>query len=256
MSPSGLQENSSEPSGNGLGFVYVANGDTERMKDAEVGMEIENVDNAPPWIVVDHSLKSIVAAKWPGRLWKVQVVRAAPEQPNSSANYTRAVAVRVLEEVPVARLFGIHGERVCEIVAKASELQIEQVVALAEALDLGAADDAYSRAWDSWLERVDPNSSHLGESHAGTLCIFAGGTRSPIGVGLSLVYGQVVKRARALLGDSAFVTDTEGDEWLEPTWLAASSALLHAAMASGAPELLSQDDIQTLTSAWRLTFES
>ena len=51
------------------GFVFVADADDGPMRDAAAGKTIRNTDDAPPWIVVDQAIESIVVSKWPGKLW-------------------------------------------------------------------------------------------------------------------------------------------------------------------------------------------
>jgi hypothetical protein len=73
---------------------------------------------------------------------------------------------------------------------------------------------------------------------------------SPIGIGFTVLFGVVSRRARSLAGDAAFVIDEEGDLWLAPGWGNAAYGFLHAAMALGAPELVPPDDAAILTAAW------
>lgn len=97
------------------------------MKSAEVGATVRTIDRGPPWIVVNHALESLVAAKWPGRLWRVKILKAASKRDNIATNYTRALAVRILVEEPVAQLFGACGDAVVEVLDKARTLDIEAV---------------------------------------------------------------------------------------------------------------------------------
>ena len=230
-----------------LGFVFVSDADDGPMTKAEVGAIVRNVDHGPPWIVVGHFIESIVVARWPGRLWRVAIIEPASEQPNATAPYTRAVAVRVLEEQPVAQLFGSHGDAVCNVIGKARDLTLEDVLMLGDAVP--EARDAYSRTWNLWLAQVEPDSIHRGEDHSDTLAV-SGGARSPIGGGFTVLYSVLTARARSLVGDAAFVTDEEGEQSFASDWAAVSDAFLHAALAFGAPELLSSDDRKLLTSAW------
>ena len=214
------------------------------MRAAEAGAIVRNADSGPPWIVVDHSIESVIVAKWPGRLWSVEILKAAPDQPGASANYTRAVSVRVLEERPVSALFGPHGQAVCRVIERAGALTVEDLALLREA-GHPLARSAYSRAWHKWLGRTEP-----AEDYADTLAISGGSTRSPIGSGFTVLYSVLSTRARSLVGDAAFVVDEDGDAAFAPDWEAAAQAFLHAAMAYGAPELTSQADAEALAAAW------
>ena len=218
------------------------------MRAAAAGGVARNDDDGPPWIVVDHAIDSIVLSKWPGRLWKVEVVKAAPEQARADAGYTRAVAVRVIEEMPLAVLFGAHGDAVLDVIAKASAVTIEQVAALDAAADAEAR-AAYSRAWSRWLGEDESD-----DLHADTLAAFSGaGGRSPIGSGFTVLHTVIAEWAHALAGEAAFVEDEEGDPMFAPEWQSAVDAFLHAAMALGAPETASTDS-RVLTAAWEAVF--
>lgn len=248
------------------GFAYAANGDDGPMKTAKVGARVTIEGRRPPWIVVDHSLETvIVPSQWPGRLWHVEVVdpvtdadvdAAGGGRLRPDAGYTRAISVDVLDGIPVSRLFGEQGEAVCAVISRASALELEQVSLLGAARHPDA-DAAYSRAWDTWLEQRNPQSVHLGQNHSGILGIPVGRSYGPIGHGLSVLYAEVRTRARLLVGPSAFVTveeDGEEAEALEPAWALAADALLDAAMAFGAPGLVPAEDRRVLTAAWTRVF--
>jgi len=241
------------PRGRRQGFVYVADVEAGPMREAKPGATVRNPDRGPPWIVVDHSLRSVIPAKWPGRLWRVEILEEAPEQPNATARYTRAAAVRVLEEAPASALFGPRGEAVVRVIDRAGRLELDDVRALSELVG-DEARAAYSRAWNRWLAEVDQASPHFGENHDGTLAVFAGETRSPIGGGFTVLHEVVSRRARALAGDAAFETDEDGEVFLAADWAGASHALLHAAMALGAPDLVPPGDRELLTRAWTARF--
>ena len=68
-----------------------------------------------------------------------------------------------------------------------------------------------------------------------------------------MIHNVVGRRAEALVGPSVWVVyeaDSEG-AWLSEPWCAASIALLDAALAFGAPDLLDGQDHDILTAAWR-----
>jgi len=70
-----------------------------------------------------------------------------------------------------------------------------------------------------------------------------------------MIHNMVGRRAEALAGPSVWVVDEadpEGARLSEP-WCAASIALLDAALAFGAPDLLERQDHDILTAAWRDT---
>lgn len=231
------------------GFVFASLADAGEWARAVPGQVIRNPSSAPPWIVVDHSIQSVVAARWPGRLWEVEILQKAPDQPRVGAGYTRAVAVRVGQERPVSILFGPRGDGVLRVVERASSVRLSEVAELAARWSPDAR-EAYSRAWNRWIARVDPRSIHRGADHGNTLAVFAGGTRSPIGIGFTVLHDVFARRARELAGDDAFVTDDEGDVCLADPWAKAANVLLHAAMALGAPDLVPEPDRAALLGAW------
>jgi hypothetical protein len=234
-----------------LGFVFVPDISDSVMKYASVDATMQNPNKLPPWIVVDHSLESIVVAKWPGRLWKVKIIETAPEQPNISAKYTRATAVQILEERSVSELFGRHGEVVCKIIEKAQNLQFNEVQMLGDAKNQ-LATEAYSRAWKNWLAQVMPTSGHSEDDLCSILAIYAldKAKKSPVNHGFTVLYDIVSQRAQILVGDAAFEIDNEGDRAFTPVWFRIFHVFLHAAMAYGAPEIMSSTDNELLKSAW------
>jgi hypothetical protein len=157
--------------------------------------------------------------------------------------------VRVLHQIPVATLFGPHGDDVLRVIGKARSIDVDDAVALG-ARSTPLAREAYSRAWNAWLAKVEPGSIHLGTVHDDTLAVHAGGTRSPIGGGFTVLHSVLRDRARDVAGDAAFITDEDDETCLAEPWSTASSALLHAAMAFGAPELVSAADRHLLLEAW------
>lgn len=224
------------------------------MRHTEPGTTVHGEDPGPPWIPVSHTVDDVIVARWPGRLWRVEVLKRAGSQPSANASYTRAIAVRVLEERPVAELFGPHGDEVCKVIAVADRLTEQDFDQLRRVVTQDA-DGAYSRAWSKWISRLDPTSPHVNDDLGGTLQVSVQGKRSPINDGLSLVHHIVFDRACAIAGDAAYVRDDETDDiWLRPEWSPAGTALLHAALALGAPELMSEADRDLLLSAFVRAF--
>jgi hypothetical protein len=237
------------------GYVYVPDSDPGVFAGAARGVVVRKPDRSPPWIVVDHAIESAVIARWPGRLWRVVVLDAdGVEQASAHANYTRALAVKVIEEVPASRLFGEHGEAVVAVLSFASRLDAATAERLA-GLRHPEADQAYSRAFRRWLDRIGCGSVHGVSDFSGTLEAGQAPSRSPLNCGLSIVYRVVWDRAEVVAGPGAFVEDDEGERALGPVWGTAASALLDAAMALGAPSVVSED-AAVLTAAWKVVGNS
>jgi hypothetical protein len=193
-------------------------------------------------------------ARWPGRLWHVEIIKTAAEQPNSSARYTRAVSVKVIEELPQSLLFGPHGEDVCRVLESAANLDTKDINLLVSGVSQSAL-DAYSKAWNCWLTKLDNASIHIGENHLGTLAVGGGDRRSPVGCAFTVLHTILRDRARALVGDDAFIVDEDGTEFFSPLWDSISSVFLCGAMGAGAPELVTTSEENSLRSAWQNVYE-
>lgn len=234
----------------GSGFVYVARGDIGPMTSASPGARVSNFSDRPPWIVVDHTLQSPILAKWPGRLWQVRILRKAPEQPLAYAAYTRATAVHVEKELPLAVLFDNNGEEVVEFLSRISGLSAEEKALLASSTDERAV-NVHNEVWNRWLLQVDASSTYLGQDHSGIIAIGAKPPRSPVGNAPSVLHTELTKRAREIDGEGAFVTDDE-EQSFNAEWSRVASHLQHALFSIGASaEVLSPPERAILASAYR-----
>jgi hypothetical protein len=232
-----------------LGFAYVSAEEPAQFAGVTPGLTVGTFTDKPPWIVVDLSLSSVVVARWPGKLWEVQILRRAGEQPRVGATYVRATAVRIERELPSATLFGKNGHAIEEVLRNASQLTIGQRDVLAERRDRGA-DEVFSAAWNRWLAQVEPSNPHRGQDHRDTLAVFAANSRSPVGPALTVLHSVTTKRAKELEGDAAFVVDEE-EQFFQPMWASAFSALLHACMGVGASnDILSNDERSVLLACY------
>ncbi|MBM3116082.1 hypothetical protein [Jeongeupia naejangsanensis] len=218
-------------------------------EEAAPGLTIGTFQDAPPWIVVDISLATIIVASWPGRLWEIQVVHRASEQPAADAGYVRATAVHVVRELSPAILFGANGEAVASILSVAAQLTLVQRDQLAR-LHSEAGDEAYSQVWNRWLVESDPTSDHCGDDHRNTLAVVSGKRRSPLGAAPTVLHSVLSRRATEVDGAAAFVEDGE-ERYFSPAWSKAFASLLHACFAMGAEaSLVSKDQRSTLIAAY------
>jgi hypothetical protein len=237
------------------GYVYVPDVENGPLSRASVGSTVRLSDRCPPWIVVDHSIASVIVATWPGKLWRVMNIDSdGVDQVSEHAPYTRAFAVTVCGEISTSRLFGAHGDDVCSVISQAAQLDFAVVQSLADARH-PAAGQAYSRAWHNWLAELDRDSDYQGQNLAGTLGIGEPGRRSPINCGLTVLHRVIWDRADSLVGPSAFLSDEESEPCFNPTWASASAAMLEAAMAFGAPLLSGREDRLILLRAWQTVFD-
>jgi len=81
--------------GRTTGLVYVPHDESGPMKDACPEAQLGN--GGPPWIAVDLDTEKVIVTAWPGKLWRVRVLRRATEQPMPYARYVRADRVEVLD---------------------------------------------------------------------------------------------------------------------------------------------------------------
>jgi hypothetical protein len=156
----------------------------------------------------------------------------------------------VLEEVPVAMLFGPHGEKVCAIIDAAAALTLDQATRLAAARNPHAP-LAQTRAWRKVLGK--PSASEHDESMDGVLA--AGDSKPPIGQALLVIQGELGRRSEAVVGKEVWAADPDDDErvYLAEPWATAGLALSDAAWAFGAPDHHAPHDRDALAQAWLKT---
>ncbi|HRO04355.1 MAG TPA: hypothetical protein PLS69_12195 [Terricaulis sp.] len=228
----------------------------------EVGAVVRLPDRGPPWLVVNHDPEGVITSG-AGRLWLVEVVDAVTPAEQKARNsklrpdvrYSRAVAVKVIEALPLASLYGRHGERIASILSVASTLTKEDADALALARHTKAA-SAQLEAWRAWLKR-EGLPSFPDANYDGTLAAGQGGAESPIGRGFMAIHAALTGRAIEFDGDAALQDDPDDPDdgaFLVAPWSGAGAALCDAAFAFGAPELLSTSDHDTLAHSWRRVF--
>ncbi|WP_435205639.1 hypothetical protein [Micromonospora sp. bgisy143] len=248
------------------GFVYVSDDRPGPLTGARAGERVKTPSWDPPWIVLAHHLDAVIVPRWPGRLFRVRSVPPSSDEERialaraaagvkADASYTRVFAVDVLAELRPGILFGPNGDAVAEVL-ECARLLTEPVAYELAAARHPSADHAYSRAWQRWLSE-QPNGAQYGSSdHSNVLATpGAGPVSSPIRRGFTVLWTRVVDSARQRAGSAAFTIDAEDDEHeevlLDP-WTTAASALLDAAMALGAPDLVDPADAAVLTAAWQV----
>ncbi|MEV0375511.1 hypothetical protein AB0I10_38145 [Streptomyces sp. NPDC050636] len=248
------------------GFVFTSDESPAYLKPATAGVRLTLPVFTPPWIVVDHVLERVPVTNWPGRLFRVRVVPPTTDEERaamaraaeglaSHADYTRAIAVDLLEELSPSALFGPNGDAVVRVIEVASALDEEGARALASARR-PAAEREYSKAWDRWLAEQPEAAPYRDQEHAFTLAIpEASPSESPIGHGFSLIWKVVSRGAQDRGSAGSFTFDDDGDQVLADPWETALGALLDTAMALGAPHLVDGNAVTVLTTAWNTVFE-
>ena len=229
------------------GYIYVSADKPGRFADAEPGDVISNPGEEPPYIIVDETLADVVVARWPGVLWRAQVIEAIEPQ-DHRGNYTRSRSVKLLDRVDTHSLFGRHGKAVEDI------LRVASVLTQAQAQTLTARRHPDARALQSagyhrWLEQEGQKVAE-GRDMSGVVAAGQGRSRSPIGHGLSLIHRGVWDSAQHAAGEAAFDEDEE-ERWLVEPWSEAAGALMDAGWALGVPDLFDEAEREILLQAWR-----
>lgn len=244
------------------GYLWASDTDFEGTAAPRAGEIVRLPDRGPPWLVVCHRPESVIASK-PGTLWLVEVVdpvsqaeqRARRSELIPGANYTRAVAVRVIEQLSRAILYGVHGDKIVAIIDRARKITRQEAETLARTRH-SEAPSANSNAWKRWLER-ERLPSYAGVNYDGTLAAGQGGAESAVGRGFMAIHNALTDRALALEGNGVLADDPddpEGAYLIEP-WVGAAAVLSDAAFAFGAPELLSEYERATLAHGWLSVFD-
>ncbi|WP_335937998.1 hypothetical protein [Streptomyces sp. PTD5-9] len=249
------------------GFVFVDQEAPDYLRRAVSGARVTLPSFEPPWLVVAHSLERVLVVRWPGRLFRAEIVPPATDEERaamtraaenlrSDAGYTRAHSIDLLEEISPATLFGPHGDAVRRVLDAGGALDEEGACRLAAARH-PEADRAYSAAWDRWLAEQPMGVVYRGTGHERVVEIpGAGPSPSPVGHGLSALAHTVRESAGLRGGAGARDADEHGDEVLAEPWCTARDALLDAAMAFGAPRLVRGRPAAVLTAAWSAAFGS
>ncbi len=219
-------------------------------QDAKAGQFIK-VENKPPCLIVNHTIERAILTRWPFKLWKTEINAQSYNKDLqkgliAKAGYTRTYRLQLLEELPADLLFGDKGAAVSKILDKAVQITQEQVSQLFE-FDYKDAEKHYSKAWDEWLKRRD--KVHRMGNNQGV--IYSGG--SPLNHGLSLISNVIHKRAIALLGKEKALIFEDDECYLVADWSAASTAFLHAAMASRT-DLLSANEAKQMLIPFKTIF--
>ena len=245
-----------KPDGRG-GYIYVPDSEAGPMSQAQPGQIVRVEGRGPPWIVVDEVPASIILAKWPGTLWKANIVEAATADDQRSrggpplpyARYTRCISVEILEKENLSVLFGEHGQAVLMVLDRAATLTRESAFRLSSARH-PSAPDAYDRTFRRWGKANECFCEDYDDNLDGTLKLGPMPAGSPINEGLSLIHLTLFDRAKAVDGVNATYIDDQGDEELVEPWAGAGAVLLDAGLALGAPNWLTDEDRDILLAGW------
>lgn len=243
----------SEPSGplQCIGYWYAGK---DELRVQAPGHIVANAVDGPPWLVIDRSILSVIVtgSKWPGRLWRARVVLMGDmSELVAEPGYWRASKIELIEELPLAALFGPNGARIFPLFSQIMALSAVQ----AERLQAAQAGDAKA-AWKRWSQGLRfPRTHHYGCDEGMTLASPGNRDRemSPANYAFSLIYDLIRQRAAEVEGRQAFIDVVENGETetiLSQKWHGACEAYLQAAMAFSMSSLLSADEYAALLRAW------
>jgi hypothetical protein len=187
-------------------------------RERDYGRPVDRPVAGDAGLVVHEVATDVI--RWPSSLWRVDKLDR-PVRLRPGTTWVRCQAFDVLEQVPEWLVAGPHGDAVEWVITRARVLTGDQVDALATLRDDG--EEQLTRTlWDLWMR--------------------AHREGSPVGCGLLELHRAVDEAARRV-GPRLFGWDEEdGVEVLrDPGWQRARSAAHGAALALGAPQLLSAE---------------
>jgi hypothetical protein len=233
-----------------IGYIYVADSDEGILKNASAGQTIKNKKKGPPWIVVDHGFEKMTIAKWPGTLWRAEVIDEAKNTGLlEHARYTRANGVKIIERLPLDVLFGNYGVCVLKIIESASTIDVDTSKKLASTFT-GEALALYSKGWNIFGGTKNEQPPYYGRNHQNTIAMPGDEGCSPINNAFSIIYSQVFDRANELTEGKAILSDDEGNLSLDEEWSKACNSYLCAAMAVAYQQKYSQNEVELLSKVW------
>ena len=243
----------------GYGYVYVPNSDEGAFSDAPTRGIARNSNRKPPFIAVHRAMKTIIITRWPGKLLMVDIIDPVTKEDLSptdffptmdSTGYTRAVAVKIQEQVPIHKLFGQNGEQVVTLINAASNLTESQVSIISKHFIESNA-DLYDKAWNVWLKGTTGLRCQSNSQYRDMLSSSGSSDSSPIGIGFRLISSTVFRRAEEIANDTAVLVDEEGEYELNVQWSRATSILLQAAMSYASESLLNEKEREMLLMPWK-----
>lgn len=237
-----------------IGYIYVADSDDGALKNAFEGQTIKNKKKGPPWIVVDHGFENMTIAKWPGSLWRAEVIDEAKNTGLLEyAKYTRANGVKIIERLPLDVLFGDFGAGILKIIQSVSSISPDSFVSLARAFPDEAL-ELYSKGWNIYGGTKTDQRPFYGRDHQNTIAMPGDEGCSPVNSAFKIIYSQVFDQANTITDGKAILSDDEGNLSLNDEWSKACNSFLCAAMAIAYQQKYSADEIALLSSAWESVY--
>ncbi|MFE2582849.1 hypothetical protein [Streptomyces sp. NPDC059378] len=201
-------------------------------RERPAGRQVDRQPAGDEGLLVNEIATDVV--QWPSSLWRVADLELM--RPIPAARWLRCRAFTVMEQVPAWLVAGPHGDVVEWVITQTRTLTGAQADALAALSDDG--EEALKRTlWARWLR----------DHHTG----------SPVGCALTTL-NRVITEAARRVGPQLFGPDDEEevDVLTDPAWLRAFGAAYTAALALGAPELLTPQENAVLARRWTTVFGS
>jgi hypothetical protein len=237
-----------------VGYIYVADKDEGVLKNASEGQTIKNKKKGPPWIVVDHGFENMTIAKWPGSLWRAEVIDEAKNTGLLEyAKYTRANGVKIIEKLPLDYLFGDFGAGILKIIQSASTISSDSVETLASTFPCEAL-ELYSKGWNIYGGTKTDQPPFYGRDHQNTIAMPGDEGCSPINSAFKIIYSQVFDQANELTDGEAILSDDKGNLSLDDVWSTACNSFLCTAMAIAYQHKFTGDEIALLSKAWESVY--
>lgn len=230
------------------GYISVPQSEA-REKNLKLGKVFKLSSMEPPWLVLHKTARGAYISE-PHRRYFVQVQQIIPDtvqikfggQVPKTNKYLRMHSAIIVEELNLYDQYGPSGAQVVQLLDQVSVLSCYQAAIL-----------GVSRHPDAERTRVQLEEKigygTLGIDQYSKNSHFP--AASPFGAGYE-IHHRLGERATELMGKSAWLTypdDLEGAELVD-FWSTPYSALFDAAIAIGAPEVITSSERQALIHAW------
>lgn len=232
---------------------------------AVAGDTVKLSNRKPPFLVVYFAPHAPPITQWGGRLWRCEIIDAVSTEEEFQRNgfarpeeshrkFARAAEIRLIEDLPLTTLLGAHGARLAAVIDKAHTLTAAEAGRLAQARGANAV-DVRARVFARWMAGRAMPQNRLVDGH-GSLLSIGIEEDAPARPAMTLVEHGATQSARAALNDDALLLVNFGDadageeDTLLQPWASAAGALADAAMALGAPEIVTAEERAELLAGW------
>ncbi|MEW7007544.1 hypothetical protein AB2J24_07035 [Lentilitoribacter sp. EG35] len=237
-----------------IGYLCVVENNRGNIPNLAPGLVLDNKTDAPPWIIVDHDLRTMTIPNWPISLWKVRALKPIKPQ-GHQGNYTRCRAIKVLERLPAYKVFGEVDTGLCNVLEFAQRMTLDQAIVLSK-FRAKNAHEFYNLAWHRWLHHNPTQSNGYTKDYEGILDIGGLKAGSPVGTALTLIHNVLFDQAGRVDPENAYVHEDDGTPHLGSPWNKANSALNGAALSFGASEFFDPEGLEEMRRPMREVSQS